>query len=311
MILYKYRQRSSFTDQIFTEGKVWLAKSSSLNDPCECTLHSLAPEWVAKSVKTMKEAQMMGFLLGIPGSPADSVASEFRDNLRDIKGFEEQYQAFRAMCDKRFPARLSNPELVFAKLEDQLKNVGVFSLSESAEHPLMWAHYAGSHEGICLGFEVADGMAMSDRDRFIRVTYTDQIPQMPEEGFRQKMDFVFNEEGRLAATSYVSLSDETLRTATDTKSVSWTYEREWRYIEPAEGKYDFPGPLVEIVFGVRCTLEQRQHYTDLAAAHLSNDIRLYEMRRIPNSRAFERVSLGVCISKLDATNGPAVNTTAS
>lgn len=71
---------------------------------------------------------------------------------------------------------------------------------------------------------------------------------MPEEGFRQKIDFVFNEEGRLAATSGVSLSEETLRAAIGSKSVSLAYEHEWRYIEPAEGKYDLPGPLVEIVF---------------------------------------------------------------
>ena len=66
MILYKYRQNSSYTDQIFIEGKVWLAKSSSLNDPCECTLHSLAPEWVAEKVKTIKSAQMAGFLMVFP-----------------------------------------------------------------------------------------------------------------------------------------------------------------------------------------------------------------------------------------------------
>ncbi len=165
-----------------------------------------------------------------------------------------------------------------------------------------------NHEGVCLGFEVPDGMPLSDRERFIRVTYTDQIPQMPEEGFRQQIDFAFNEEGRLAATSRVSLTDETIRASIGTKSLSWAYEQEWRYVESAEGKYNFPGPLVEIVFGVRCTPEKRKHYTDLAASHLWNDIRLYEMRRIPNSLAFERVSIGVCASKLDAANRPIANT---
>ncbi len=303
MILYKYRQNSPFTDQILTEGKVWLARSSSLNDPCECTLHSLAPEWVAENVKTMKSAQMAGSLVGMPGSPPDPAAAEFRAELRNIGDFEERYQTFRRMFEARFRSRLSNPDLIFAQLEDQLKNVGVFSLSESAEHPLMWAHYAGSHEGVCFGFEVADGMAISDRDRFIRVTYTDQIPKMPEQGFRQQVAFAIDEEGRPATTSRVSLTDETIRAAIGTKSVSWEYEREWRYVESTEGKYDFPGPLVEIVFGLRCTPEQRQRYTDLAASHLANDVRLYEMRRIPDSLAFERVFVGVCRSKLDVVNG--------
>ena len=150
--------------------------------------------------------------------------------------------------------------------------------------------------------EVADGMPISDRDRFIRVTYTDQVPKMPEEGFRQQLTFAVDEAGRPVTTSRLSLTDETTRAAIGTKSVSWAYEREWRYVKSASGKYDFPGPLVEIVFGLRCTLEQRQHYTDLTAAHLENDVRLYEMRRIPDSLVFERVFLGVCTSKLAAVN---------
>jgi hypothetical protein len=71
MILYKYRQNSPYTDQIFTDGKIWLAKSSTLNDPCECTLHTLAPEWIAQQVREMKGAQMAGAIVGIPGSPPD------------------------------------------------------------------------------------------------------------------------------------------------------------------------------------------------------------------------------------------------
>jgi hypothetical protein len=38
-------------------------------------------------------------------------------------------------------------------------------------------------------------MPISDRDHVIRVTYTDQIPQMPEEGYRHQVAFGFNEEG--------------------------------------------------------------------------------------------------------------------
>jgi hypothetical protein len=53
-------------------------------------------------------------------------------------------------------------------------------------------------------------MPISDRDHVIRVTYTDQIPQMSEEGYRHQVAFGFNEEGGLAATSGVSLTDETI-----------------------------------------------------------------------------------------------------
>ena len=50
----------------------------------------------------------------------------------------------------------------------------------------------------------------------------------------------------------------------------------------AEGNrtYPFPGPLVEIIFGLRCTSEMRAHYTNPARTHLVGDVRLYEIRRI-------------------------------
>ena len=53
---------------------------------------------------------------------------------------------------------------------------------------------------------------------------------------------------------------------------------------------------------MRCAPEQRRHYTDLATTYLGNDVCLYEIRRIPDSLAFERVFIGVCISKIWATN---------
>lgn len=299
MIVYKYRGNSTFTNQIFTEKTIWLAKSSTLNDPCECTLHSLAPEWVAKNVRDLKATQMAGFLMNFPyHMPEHPAAAEIRQKLQGVNDFDEKYRLFRTMYEERVPSRLSDPAKLFSGVEEQLRDIGVFSLSETAEQPLMWAHYAGNHEGVCLGFEVKEGAPIWDRDHFIRVTYSDAVPEMPQQGFIHETSFAMDEEGRLAATSQFSLTDETIRKAIGTKSTDWAYEREWRYVQRASGKYPFPGPLVELVFGVRCSETQRKQYVELVSAHLSNEVRLYEMKRIPDSLSFERVFLGTCTSKL-------------
>lgn len=35
------------------------------------------------------------------------------------------------------------------------KNKGIICFSETFEEPLMWAHYADTHKGLCFGFEVS------------------------------------------------------------------------------------------------------------------------------------------------------------
>ena len=296
MILYKYRTKSEYTDRIFTDNKVWLAKSIALNDPCECSLHSLASEWVAEKVGQMKRAQMEGFLVVLAQSPKH-VRAEYKARLRRAKSFEGKYRAFRKFHEEVFNARLSEPEKIFSQLDDQLKGVGIFSLSELSDHPLMWSHYAGNHEGVCFGFEVVEGMAISDRSRFIRVQYSDRIPKM-DGGFTHQLTLSLDEDGRPTTEGRIPLTDETIRAAISTKAVCWDYEREWRYVEPIAGSYPFPGPLVEIVFGVRCPEEERDRYIKLASEHLVNDVRIFEMRRVKDSFTFERVFRGVSTSKL-------------
>ena len=295
MILYKYRQNSAYTDQIFIDGKVWLAKSSSLNDPCECSLHSLAEEWIAQKVNEMKGAQMSGFLLVLGDSPAP-LRRAFRMRMKRTSGFEHKYRAFRNFYHEHFSGTLSDPDRLFTELEEQLRKVGVLSLSESPEHPLMWSHYAGNHEGICLGFEVAEGFAMWDARHFIRVKYSDHIPKM-RDGFTQEMTISL-EDGKPVSTARIPLTDEAVRAAISTKAVCWEYEREWRYVQRVAGAYPFPGPLMEIVFGFRCSPERREHYKELVSTHLLNDVRVFELRRIKDSFAFERVYLGPCTSRL-------------
>jgi hypothetical protein len=62
------------------------------------------------------------------------------------------------------PCDLSDPRRLYAVLgmRDELtRNRGLLCFSRSWTNPLLWAHYADKHRGICLGFDlsVADGTA--------------------------------------------------------------------------------------------------------------------------------------------------------
>ena len=51
------------------------------------------------------------------------------------------------------------------------KNTGMICLGDNWRSPVMWAHYAEKHTGICLGFDVEDAIIN-------KVTYTDEKLQV-------------------------------------------------------------------------------------------------------------------------------------
>lgn len=116
--------------------------------------------------------------------------------------------------------------------------LGFVSLSETWRSPLVWAHYADDHKGVCLGIDVPAGRAL-------KVRYEEE-----------RLRLVFD------ATSLETAHDEELiRTLVTTKFSDWSYEREWRIIEelksPDDKGYHYlqfsPAfELREIVLGARC-----------------------------------------------------------
>jgi hypothetical protein len=119
------------------------------------------------------------------------------------------------------------------ELDDEL---GLLCFSEDWTDPVLWTHYGSNHRGICLGFDVKEGLAK-------RVTY------------------------RTARLSTQELSNkneaELLEMLLYTKFESWKYEAEWRvlkklaYLQP-EGPLHFcllDGDirLREVILGAQCS----------------------------------------------------------
>ncbi|MYM66243.1 DUF2971 domain-containing protein [Pseudoduganella sp. FT55W] len=119
------------------------------------------------------------------------------------------------------------------------KRLGIICTGQHWRSPVMWAHYARSHTGVCLGFDVQDDMAK-------KVTYTQErkaIKLNPKE-------------------PYHGLTLETLEELLTTKYSQWAYEEEWRLFsnldkpDPNNGEYYLPFgsnlALREIIIGARC-----------------------------------------------------------
>lgn len=111
----------------------------------------------------------------------------------------------------------SNPELE-AHIENTLgvpfagrwkSRTGVLSLTELGLHPLMWAHYADAHRGICLEYDTSIAAGSNPLAATLPVNYQADFPVLSF--------FYDSEQQRVTAAAL-------------TKSDHWQYEKEWRLV---------------------------------------------------------------------------------
>lgn len=151
--------------------------------------------------------------------------------------FDRLNDPFELLC-----AHMGDPEhrIVLKYIREGFaKRYGIVCMGAHWKSPLMWAHYADNHTGVCLGFDVPD-------DKVRKVLYApDRIlldidPKKPLRG----------------------ISEDTLKQLAFTKYFQWSYEQEWRIFgrleepDPENGFYYVPfGPMLtlgEIIVGTRC-----------------------------------------------------------
>ena len=112
------------------------------------------------------------------------------------------------------------------------ENVRVLCFTEDCLNPLMWAHYADSHRGICIGFRTAAFQRVRPIQYPSRVPDLD--PALPPDEKRTKAFF--------------------------TKRAAWAYEREWRVVETEETDF-LPlkdGDITQVIFGERTSRADRE-----------------------------------------------------
>lgn len=135
---------------------------------------------------------------------------------------------------------------------------------------LMWSHYADSHNGICVGYNVSD--ILSNSGFFLLpVVYSDSIPSI---------DFDLE---------YYNIGDPLFPLLSiATKSLDWEYEQEWRIVQscspnpPASGiPIDMPAPC-EIYCGLETDISIIKKIKKCIKEHPNNTINLQRMIRSEN-----------------------------
>lgn len=169
-------------------------------------------------------------------------AYKFLNLKHGLRSLREKRLKISTLSDLNDPFELSPYELTDETLRRVVHNFrvalsntrGLLCFSKDWRDPVIWAHYADSHKGLCLGFEIPDEMCH-------RVTYE------PE---------------RLPFPAQPTLEDA--KVLLSTKYVNWQYEQEirvWAELNDKEGQFYFAPfgaslRLVAVIAGASCTIAE-------------------------------------------------------
>lgn len=239
MQVFKYRggdQAVLKRDLIsLSKNELYAASFSSLNDPFEATI-----------VFDEKSFEIGSLILS-------------RGDNQKFDQVKKANSSFRAAVDD---------------LINITRNTGVYSLSKTATDELLWAHYANSHQGFCLEFDLRQLLSYKlENEEVLDVEYVSSPPIISISEF----------------SASGSASQSLLKKLTATKSLRWSYEEEIRICvgEPGLREYDFRA-LKAIYFGVRC----RSRWIRLAMRLLrGRGLSYYQMQLVKNSYHLEAIPI--------------------
>jgi hypothetical protein len=216
------------------------------------------------------------------------------NRLLAVQREDKQRRRLQDALKKKYPTKLSRKKnkgdlyrcikTSFIEGEgylDSLQDKGFCCLTEVKDSPLMWAHYASAHTGICVGFDTA-GM-LFPRQSF-PITYS--------------MQRIRVNASDLLRPSGGPVDPDVLKSMLLTKAVHWEYEKEWRFLgcHPQDGYFANGGEMVnfdrciirEVIFGMRCNdktksfvrsllndLDPCPHFSAVERSEATYDLRIH------------------------------------
>ncbi len=253
MLLYKYfsPDRVSF----LKDRLIRFTQPTMFNDPFDCLpaitgyTEKEAREQANKVANDMAFELALGDFSNLP--PEMTLASINYSS----EALAKEYAADPSGVGLRFAAALHN------KMRSQ---IGILCLCENHRNILMWSHYARNHEGFVVGFESHDEFFKHKRDEPFEIGHlrsVDYVKRRPS----IHIDMIKNPE--LKTPDFIF-----------SKSLDWSYEREWRIVRFLNGA-DKVCPSDVYLFKVPSTAIRQVIFGFKASDFLKKN--LLESKRIP------------------------------
>jgi Protein of unknown function (DUF2971) len=243
--------------RIFTDNTVYCSSPKDFNDPWDCR-PCFSKTLLDDSVQYERVVQWF-VRIGRKRNPEIPDAEHYRR--------EQVLRAERARLEWMIDQMTTDIE------QAMFRQYRVYCLSTHADSPLMWSHYARSHQGVCLEFSVQNALFCGA----IPVEYLDRYPEVD-----------------ITDDSH----DGALRVFL-TKSKDWSYENEFRLVVAAPG-YVYPnllatkdnfvplpvGALKSVIMGCLMPERDRESIRSLIAS-AGTSVALMAAHRVVNRYALD------------------------
>jgi hypothetical protein len=206
MILYKYLAPERI--DTLQRNLIRYTPPGAFNDPFESSPH-IAGLVSDEELRRLSHEAMTEQLGRWDELPPETKGQMSRDTYQRIVGMVKPH------ADRLIPQVFRNavPAFLAGLADGANSRLGILSLSERRDNLLMWAHYAASHTGLVIGIDTTHDWfrrpraSASTEPRFRPVKYSsERVSKVVAE--LSPIDLFF------------------------TKSSDWSYESEWRSIEP-------------------------------------------------------------------------------
>ncbi len=221
--VYKYRildkKKNPHFEDILNNNSMMFSSPNSFNDPFDCQLQPIL-------------------------FPSKKEISNYINKL--LKNCSERLK--QSLID----SATKDPNLFAQMLQKSIgfEKKGVLCLSKEKDNILLWSHYADSHNGVCLKFDI-----QKDLDFFsipINVVYDESYP-------------IYN---------HMTERDMIVNKLIQVKSNVWKYENEVRVIKNKNGLFQFnKESLVEIIFGCNCSNNDIKNVQEMVSNNNYNHLK--------------------------------------
>lgn len=202
--LYRFEKFEDKRIETILNNKIWLSPTNNFNDLSDCRLSAMYyPYFSPEEFKVVSKAAV---LLREINAPAPLLSRGTFDKLLEcLESMStpnpQKREVFQQISKRSLATRNTREELLSSV------NICCF-FSGDIHEPLMWAHYADNHQGFCVEYEYIP----QEESSILQVNYTSQITPF-------------------SALELLLCPEESLTRLYTTKSIHWSYEKEFRYIE--------------------------------------------------------------------------------
>lgn len=262
--IYKYCNfETEYHLQALEQDFFWLSNADEFNDPYDCSLNFVNINGLLSDEE-------------IPQEIRDEISVNIKNgyDLKDaivnnLSYFKNRTKEEKRLCLEPIENAINQP---FPHEENKKfrENFKIVCFSENHTNLLMWAHYAKSHTGFCVEYDVSQ---LEENNVFKRRLYPVIYTKTP-------LDLSLCRQSKRVDTAQVLLASN--------KSSDWSYESEWRYIGTRDDDNNFkiPVPPKTIYLGTKISPENETKITKLAN---TKNIPIKKMQLKPSAFKMEAI----------------------